>query len=158
MHKAALPPKPKFHAEYMRRESANRETHAVCRSPLTFTAHVTLSRGDNSIAAPLFASPSSRRTAPRVPAHSLFENWSVIGRWCLFWKSFVSCEAEDEGRKFGSERNKKQNGLCRICVIDQIWLLVKGERKHEALRSGLSILSAVRYDWNYGKENAVIII
>lgn len=34
----------RFHAEYMRQDSANRETHAVCRTLLRFTEYVTHSR------------------------------------------------------------------------------------------------------------------
>ena len=48
-------------------------------------------------------------------------------------------------------------GFCLICIIDQICSLVKEERKHGARRSGRSVLSAMRDDWNYWEQNAVII-
>lgn len=89
-----------------------------------------------------------------VSARPVLENRSVIGRWgsllklFVFWGFFSKAEAREGS--CASERSKKQNGFCLICIIDQIWVSHQGGRgariKHTA--SPLSVLSGVRWlEW-----------
>lgn len=100
----------RIHAEYMRHERSNRDTHALRPA---FTEHVTRSHGQKFNKGVSFCIVDQLHRHVWISARLLFENWSVIGWWCMFLMIAVICfcQAETEGRSSHLNRARNEMGF-----------------------------------------------